>query len=296
MSEAFTGVVVGVDGGPSGQAATELAAETAVRYGQPLCLLHVMQLAPAVGMAAPYAHGVDEWRAASEELLTELADNLRREHPDLTVVTQVVAGNPSGTLIAASESARLLIVGCRGRGGFAELLLGSVSSQVAAHAKSPVIVVRPADAGERPHPGLPVVVGVDGSEISTAAVGFAFAEAATRRVPLVVQHVWWAPDYAAGDGQVDPVALEKQAATIVAEAVAGYADEYPQVAVETRLTHSADAEAEMIDTSAHASLVVVGSRGRGGFRGLLLGSVSQALVHHAECPVAIVRSVPPDRA
>ncbi|GAA1747282.1 universal stress protein [Luedemannella helvata] len=295
MSEAFTGVVVGVDGGPSGNAATELAADTAARYGEPLCLLHVLQLAPAVGMAAPYANHFDEWRAASEELLTALADGLREKYPELTVVTRVVVGNPSGTLIDASQSARLLVVGCRGRGGFAELLLGSVSSQVAAHAKCPVIVVRPADEQARPHPGLPVVVGVDGSALSAAAVGLAFAEADTRRVPLVVQHVWWAPDYAAGDGQIDPVALEAEATRIVAESVEGWSDKYPNVAVETRLTHSADAEAEMIETSTHASLVVVGSRGRGGFRGLLLGSVSQALVHHAECPVAIVRTVPPER-
>jgi nucleotide-binding universal stress UspA family protein len=157
-----------------------------------------------------------------------------------------------------------------------------------------VIVVRPAKPDKRPQPGLPVVVGVDGSPGSQAAVGYAYAEADTRNVPLVVQNVWWTPSY---DGltpppdawQVDPAALEEEAGRIVAEAVAGWAEKYPDVPVDTRLTHGADAEAELIESSAHASLVVVGSRGRGGFTGLLLGSVSQALVHHAECPVAIIR-------
>ncbi|GAA1816043.1 universal stress protein [Luedemannella flava] len=296
MSEAFTGVVVGVDGGPSGEAAIALAADTAARLGLPLCLLHALQPTRATGLI-PYAMNVDDWRASLTDMMTDIATEVRSDHPGLTVTTKVELGHPASALADASRTAHVVIVGCRGRGGFAGLLLGSVGAQLCAHAYGPVIVVRPADPDKRPHPGLPVVVGVDGSAVSEGAVGFAFAEAASRRVPLVVQHVWWAPAFdgiTPGDPwQVDPAELEAEAGRIVAEAVAGWSARYPDVAVETRLTHGADAEAELIETSAHASLVVVGSRGRGGFTGLLLGSVSQALTHHAECPVAIVRTVPP---
>ena len=138
-------------------------------------------------------------------------------------------------------------------------------------------------------PEGPVVVGVDGSPTSEAAVGFAYEAAATRGVPLVAVHTWW-------DLMVDPTfaplldwdALEADEREVLAERLAGWGEKYPDVHVQRLVMHDRPARA-LLAQAAGAQLVVVGTRGRGGVAGLLLGSVSHALLHHAPCPVAVVR-------
>jgi nucleotide-binding universal stress UspA family protein len=174
------------------------------------------------------------------------------------------------------------------------LLIGSVAVDLAAHASCPVVVVRgpePDYTAPRPEP---VVVGVDGSPTSEAAVAFAFEAAALQNVPLVAVHVWH-------DLLVDPTmaplldwdVVESDEREVLAERLAGWTAKYPDVPVRRLVACDRPGRA-LVDESGRAQLVVVGSRGRGGFRGMLLGSVSQALLHHAHCPVAVVRAVDAD--
>lgn len=290
MSSNYTGVVVGVDASSTSEATVRLAAEEAVRHRQPLHLLHVLQFPVATG-PVPFTVNIEAMAEGSRATLADLASQQRLLHPELEITTRVVIGSPVAELIEASRTARMVVVGCRGRGGFAALVLGSVSAQLAEHAHGPVVVVRPVDGDPQSRLTLPVLVGVDGSATSQAAVGFAFAEADARGVALIAQLVWWAPSYE-GLNTVDPwfdeEEVKQESARALAEGLAGWCEKFPDVTVENRLIQGVVPEAELVDASDHAGLVVVGSRGRGGFAGLLLGSVGQALIHHAACPVAIV--------
>jgi hypothetical protein len=156
----------------------------------PLHLLRVVQSPLATGLT-PYVINTGELLAAARADLDELAAEHRLRHPGVDVRVAVTFGSPSATLIEASRDADLVVVGCRGHGGFAELLLGSVSSQVAAHAHGPVLVARPAP--EHADATWPVMVGIDGSAATPATLEFAFAEASARCVPLIAAYVWWAP-------------------------------------------------------------------------------------------------------
>jgi nucleotide-binding universal stress UspA family protein len=233
--------------------------------------------------ATAYEAGV---RAARTVLATE-ADRVSGQYPSLSVQRVLTAGVPAGALVEESRTVGLVVLGARGRGGFTDLLTGSVATQVTAHAHCPVVVVRH-DA----QPEGPVLVGVDGSAHSTAALGFAFDHAAAHGRPLVALYAWRAlPPGNLGPVTVwhyDPDQAAQEAARLLAEQLAGWADKYPDLPVAQRAVLSFNPAETLIDASASASLVVVGCRGRGGFAGLLLGSVSRTLVHHAHAPLAVV--------
>ena len=172
--------------------------------------------------------------------------------------------------------------------------MGSVSVQVAAHAHCPVVVVHalPTPAPE----AAPVVVGVDGSDSSTDAIAYAYEQASSRGVGLTVVHAWWLgwPDYveitsASAVWAIDWRAVAQEEEAVVAESLAGWQEKYPDVTVRRHSVRQLPVEA-LVDESRKACLVVVGTRGRGGFAGLLLGSVSQGVMHRAHCPVAIVHT------
>jgi nucleotide-binding universal stress UspA family protein len=193
---------------------------------------------------------------------------------------------PIGNLPLSSQDYELIVVGDRGLSGFTGLLIGSVAVQLAAHATCPVFVARGSV-----DPAAHVLLGVDGSPANDPVVGFAFEEAALRCVPLVALHAWRHPA-STGPGDMlplayDPAEVEAEEARLLAEALAGWHDKYPDVTVHRELTHTGTRKA-LIQATQQAQLVVVGTRGRGGFTGLLLGSVSQAVLHHAACPVAVV--------
>jgi len=181
------------------------------------------------------------------------------------------------------------VVGARGHGAVTGLLLGSVSQHVSRHAPCPVVVVREqADPKARR-----IVVGVDGSPSGDNAIGFAFDAASRNEAPLVAIHAWHdvtasrvvGPSYAALANVAERIAAGER---LLAEALAGWAEKYPDVTV-TREAIPVHPARVLADATEHAALVVVGSRGRGEFTGLLLGSVSQAVLHHARCPVAVAR-------
>jgi nucleotide-binding universal stress UspA family protein len=285
-------VVVGVDGSASSLDAVDVAAREALLRGVPLRIVH------AFGHPSGHLSGAAPWSPADYGLEPmmhgELARAEERAHavaPGVDITRSVVAGDTVEILEFESRSAALTVVGDRGLSGFAGLLLGSTAVHLAAHGHGPLLVVR----GRR-DPAGPVLLAVDGSDSGRAAVDFAFAEAALRGAPLVALHVWNTWSERAYEGPGDPLTavvadaerLREAEQEVLDQALARRTAAYPQVAVERRLVRSRIRPA-LIDASREAQLVVVGARGRGGFTGLLLGSVSQALLHHADCPVAVVR-------
>ncbi|MFA1545887.1 universal stress protein [Actinomadura chokoriensis] len=272
------GVVVGYDGSGQSEEAVRWAAEEARLRGVPLTVVHAWEMFTAVG---PMAIPVADLRAAAEEVAAEGAKHAREETGDVHAV--LGRGVPATALLEAAAGAELVVVGSRGRGGFTDLVLGSTAVGLSAHASCPVVVVR-----ERRAAG-PVVVGVDGSAGSLEALGPAFDEARLRGAELVAL-VAWPPDAEPGPAPlVDAEGLREFAGERLARLVAPWREKYPDVPVRTEVVTGAPREV-LLGAAREARLLVVGSRGLGGFRGLLLGSVSHALLHHAACPVAVVHS------
>ncbi|MCF6523973.1 universal stress protein [Streptomyces sp. JJ36] len=285
-------VLVGVDGSSSALAAVETAAGEARMRGCGLRVVYAYSWPPTYlpPGPVPLAPVEDGLREAADRTLEEAATRARSAAPGVAVSHSVRTGPPRMVLEEESRDAGLVVVGSRGLGRVTGVLLGSTAVHLAAHARCPVLVVR-----EAPGEDDAVLVGVDGSPAGEHAVGFAFAEAALRGAGVLALHAWtpWSapvppPQDPAQPYASPPGALEAGEERLLAEALAGHRERYPDVAVEHRLVREGAREA-LIWASARAGLLVVGARGRGGFSGLLLGSVSQAVVHHAQCPVVVVR-------
>ena len=285
-------VIVGVDGSASGLAAAEVAAREAALRGAGLRVVHAflwpaMHVPVGASTIGPPDGGL---RNMADRFVAEAAERARAAAPEVEIDQVVVTGEPLTVLEAQSRGAELVVVGSRGMGGFVGLLVGSTAVHLASHGRCPVLVVR-----EQPAPDGPIVLGVDGSAAGRKAVDFAFEEAALRKAPLLALHTWtpWnaplpPPPDPSEPYANKPGALAEEEERLLSEALAGHRERHPDVAVEQRSVRGGARE-ELIEASRSAQLVVVGARGRGGFAGLLLGSVSQALLHHAHCPVAVVR-------
>lgn len=289
-------VVVGVDGSVESDAAVRWAAARVQHHGGRLRLVHAHpapMAVPAIPFFAadPASEGdLADYLRAGEAVL-KAARQVAGDRVDAAAVTtDLEPGGASAVLVDASTKADLVVVGSRGHGGFAGLLLGSVSSQLATHAHCPTVVVR----GQAPSDGA-VVVGVDGSEPSNAAVAFAFAEASRLGARLVAVHAWSVP---LPTGPAEAAAMlssgydreryEQAAQQVLAGALRPGRERYPDLPVEAR-TVEANAADALLAADERPAMVVVGSRGHGGFAGLLLGSTSQSVLHHASCPVAVIR-------
>lgn len=288
-------VVVGVDGSESALHAVRWAAEEASRRNAPLRLVHVSFLAP-VRHPRQIAPPPDYSAALLEQgrhWLDEALEAARRTVPGVEVVTDLRAGIVADTLIGESSSAQLLVLGSRGLGGFSSLLIGSVAIALSAHGHCPIVVIRSSTTDSAPVDSGPVVVGVDGSELSDAALTFAFEAAAARAVPLVVLHTWldvnMAGSWTALPWTIDWNWVQTEEEKSLAEHIAGWRDKYPNVEVRPTVVRDRPDRA-LLEHGAGAQLIVVGCRGRGALTGMGLGSVSQTLLHHAECPVAVVRA------
>lgn len=291
MPESFEGrVLVGFDGSPVASQALDWAATFCVKRSLPLYIMTAVQLpAPAVGDGSwfdPASEILDE--AASRELQEGLAQ-LRESHPDLQVDGFTVTDSPARVLIEASETAEVVVVGSRGRGEIAGLMLGSVSNAVAAHARGPVVVVPksvPADTDG------PIVVGVDAGDDGRLALRFAVQRAAEVGAPVTVVHAWGAMrSWAQSDTAHAELAaaVEKASYELLDHVVAEVTNDLPDVAV-TKVSKHGSPSGSLVEMSRNARLVVVGSRGRGGFKGLLLGSTSRGVLHGSEAPVAIIKA------
>ncbi|MFI2472858.1 universal stress protein [Nocardia xishanensis] len=277
-------VVAGVDGSEHSLIAVRWAAVYAAHHRAPLHLVH------AIGIPVDYGPGLagpvvdyEAFRQAGAEIVAaaaQVASAAAASTGAIEVSTAVVNSAPVPALRYRSESARLIVVGSRGLGAFRRTLLGSVSTALVRHADSPVAVIP--EAAEPISQG-PLVVGVDGSPCSVDAVDMAFEEASLRGVGLVAVHAW--SEFDRYESRAD---MQAEAEALLSENLAGYHDKYPDVHVERVVAE--DRPARLLLRAAEAAqLLIVGSHGRGGFAGMTLGSVGQAVLHGAECPLIVVR-------
>jgi len=289
-------VLAAVDGSPSSDRAVRWAAREAQRRRLPLRVIHVYTW-PVSG----YPPGLTVTAEVREALRDESLRIVRRavhiardEVPDVRVSSVSLCGATIPTLAAESGTAALVVSGSRDLGAVTGAVVGSVGVGLTVHSRCPVVVVR--GEGELPASG-PVVVGVDGSPASEAAVPFAFEAASLRGVPLVAVHVWSErfneAAYWEGYLTVDWSPHEERARVVLAERLAGWQEKFPDVEVK-RTVRRGDPARTLLRRAAGSQLLVVGTRGHGRLAGLALGSTSQALVQHAEIPVAVIRPHPAD--
>lgn len=288
-------VVVGVDFSKDNSAAVDAAAAQAERRGVPLELVHAVE--PTLSPRSAVVWTMDEIRQAAERDLSELAATVTRDHPGLEVRHRFLTQTPTAALVEASRRAPLVVLGSRGQGGFAQLLLGSVAWRVACRAHGPVLLVR---SGESAGAAGPVVVGVDGSTGSQAALEFALGEASLRGVDLVAVNVWGLlSPHGLGVGREAPAdadGWERQAEAegdrVLSEALAGAAESHPDVTVQRVVKHGFNVPVALLDVAAAkgADLVVVGARGSHAVADLVLGAVGVQLSHHADRSVAVVHA------
>jgi nucleotide-binding universal stress UspA family protein len=283
-------ILVGYDGSEEARAALGWALDEAACTDRPVQLLFALEWVNVGGWIGPGV-GPDPWpdeanRREIEAMLRSTAADATASHPGVSVRGEVFDGSAAVLLQERSARAALVVLGSRGHGGFAGLVAGSTAVAVTSHAHCPVVVVRVPAV-----PGRPVVVGVDGSEYSLLALGFAFDRAERRGVALRVIRAWTPPATPWRSPEVDLERINGTERTTMRELLAGWSDRYPGVNVTVDVLAGSPAAA-LVEATRTAQLAVVGSRGRGGFRGLLLGSVSQQLLQHGECPVAVVRELP----
>ncbi len=289
-------VVVAYDGSSASAAALTWAAREAGARSARLRVLFAADVGGAdSGGAAVLAQAAHEAGVQLAEEGASWATQVEGGPVEVAVETDVRLGSPTFALVQASQDADLLVVGNRGRGAVAGALLGSVAFSVTAQAACPVVVVR-GDTERRPGAEHPVVVGVDGSDAALASVAYAADAAVTAGAPLVVLAAWTPPEIlAAGYGAAhlpEMVRKAEEAARGAAESALAWARErHADLVGEARPVREKPAKA-LIAASGTAGLVVVGARGYGSIGGLFLGSVSHATIHRAQCPVAVVRSLP----
>ncbi len=289
------GIVVGVDGSAASASAVRWAAREAELRNLPLAVVSV--LAPVVQAGGPWPEVPvpEEYVRIQQAEATDVVDKAVRSAADgtaaaLQITGEVVLGPIVATLVNMSARADMMVVGCRGEDAVSRALLGSVSSGLVHHAHCPVAIIH---AEELPSERAPVVVGIDGSPTSELATAIAFDEASRRGVDLVALHAWsdmgpiefasanWAPI----EWRNIKVAEEE----VLSERLSGWNDQYPDVTVH-RVVVCDRPGPRLLERAGEAQLLVLGSHGRGGFPGMLLGSVCNAVVNSAQIPVIIARS------
>jgi nucleotide-binding universal stress UspA family protein len=289
------GIVVGVDGSAASASAVRWAAREAELRNLPLMVVSVLAPVVQAGGTWPEVPVPEEYVRLQRAEATEVVDKAVRSAADgtaaaLQITGEVVLGPIMATLVDMSTRADMMVVGCRGEDAVSRALLGSVSSGLVHHAHCPVAIIH---AEELPSLRAPVVVGIDGSPTSELATAIAFDEASRRGVDLVALHAWsdmgpiefasanWAPI----EWRNIKVAEEE----VLSERLSGWNDQYPDVTVH-RVVVCDRPGPRLLERAGEAQLLVLGSHGRGGFPGMLLGSVCNAVVNSAQIPVIIARS------
>lgn len=288
-------VVVAVDGSDAAKNAVRWAANTAAKRGVPLRLVSTYsmpQFLYAEGMVPPQEL-YDELTAETMEVIEKSRLVAEEVAPGLQIGYTIAEGAPIDMLLEISDEVTMIVMGSRGLGGLSSMVMGSVSAAVVSHAHCPVVVVREDNHVTETNKYGPVVVGVDGSEISQRATEFAFAEAQARGAKLLAIHTWMDMQVQASlaglaAAQREWTVVEKEQTALLQERLLPFVQRYPDVEVEMIITRDRPIRA-LVDASTDAQLLVVGSHGRGGFRGMLLGSTSRALLQSAPCPMVVVR-------
>jgi nucleotide-binding universal stress UspA family protein len=299
VSAPLAEIVIAVDGSTASDAAVRWATHEAMLRLVPLRLVHVVSAPTVTYAVAPVPVTMERWQkeqarqiiGAAAELVRQIAENAGRSVN--LAGTDIVDGPTITTLIDLSKDTGMIVVGSRGHGAFRRGLLGSVSTALVHHAQCPIAVIHDAPT---PRHDAPVVLGVDGSLVSERATGIAFEEAARRSVELIAVHAWsdttLIAAHAWGDSGLlaaaDWAAVSARAEALLAERMASWQSKYPGVAV--RRVVVCDRPAHFLaEESENAQVLVVGSHGRGGFAGMLLGSVSTKLAHTVRIPLIVAR-------
>ena len=282
------GIVVGVDGSAASDAAVCWAAREAAMRNVPLTLVHMLQTFVPTFPQIPTPSGVAEWQEDDGRKVLEqavkIAEDAVATDQQSSIASEVKSSPPVPTLVEMSKEAEMIVVGSNGRGAVGRVLLGSVSSGVVRSAKCPVAVIR-AEASYTPRSDrAPVLVGIDCTPASELALAVAFDEASFRGVELTALHAW--SDVAVY--QLPWVDWKDEAERSLAEYLSGWHEQYPDVEVHRVIALDHPGRA-LIEESESAQLVVVGSHGRGGLTGMLMGSVSNAVVHAVHTPVIVAR-------
>ena len=285
------GIIVGIDGSPESDAAVNWAAHDAAIRGLPLTVVHVESPAAATwSQAAVLEESPGEQQADGRSLLAHASAIARDAIADTAQVhitgELLSSSTPVPTLVEHSKDAELIVVGSRGRGALSRSILGSVSAGLIRHAHCPVALIRHVDP-DLPHPAQgPVLVGIDGAT-SDLATAIAFEEASLRNVDLIALHAWNDIDMNAIPGYDWSPTTAKEG-HLLDKALVSWQERYPDVSVHKQLVSDRAAHA-LVEASESAQLVVVGSHGSGAFAGMLLGSVSNAVVQAVQRPVIVAR-------
>jgi len=283
-------IVVGIDGSATSNAAIRWAAHEAGMHNVPLRLVHIAPAPSITNVMVPVPTEFEEWQVTQARQVvreaTELVAQVAAETgaPVRIADTDIYHATPVPTLIDLSKGADMIVVGSRGMGAFRRGLLGSISTGLLHHSHCPVAVIHD---GPTPPSHLPVVVGIDGSPASVEATATAFAHASRRGVDLVAVHAWSDDSLFAVPG-VDWAAVAVGEEEALAERLAGMSEDYPDVTVHRVVVRDQPAR-YLAEQAQSAQLLVVGSHGRGGFAGMLLGSVSTTLAHTVTTPMIVAR-------
>jgi nucleotide-binding universal stress UspA family protein len=283
------GIAVAVDGSPSSNVAVSWAAREAAMRNIPLTVVHAVATPTVTFPPVPYPESLvtnleDEGKRAIMHA-TKIAEDAMPADRKVAIGRELVYATPAAALLTLSDTAEMIVMGSHGRGSLARGLLGSVSSTVVRHANCPVAVVRDEELPDRRQ--APVLLGTDGSPASELATEIAFDEASRRGVDLVAIHAW--SDSALSEVfEIDWPSVEEETQRSLAESLAGWRERYPDVTVHRLIARDRPAQ-HLINKSETAQLVVVGSHGRGGLARMLLGSVSNAVLHSVKVPVIVAR-------
>jgi nucleotide-binding universal stress UspA family protein len=291
---AHPGIVVGVDGSPASTVAVQWAARDAELRKVPLTLVHVVRATAGTWLETP---SLPEWMRGQRERGRQVIDDALKivdescQRGPAQVHCEMPSANAVPALVDLSKNAELVVVGRHGTGTLRGRHMGSVTSGLVYHAHCPVAVIHDEARPNADVAQSPVLVGIDGSPESELATAIAFDEASRRKVGLVALHAW--SDVSVFDSAFDLPgprwpelkSIEDEA---LAERLAGWGERYPDMSVRRVIVRDEPA-LQLIDQSQWAQLVVVGSHGRGGFAGMLLGSISAAVVMLARVPVIVAR-------
>jgi nucleotide-binding universal stress UspA family protein len=283
------GIVVAVDGSPASTAAARWAAGEAAMRNIPLTVMHAVTTPTTTFPPVPYPESLvtnleDEGKKAILHAI-KVAEDAMSADRKVSIDKKLVYSAPAPALLEASDTAEMIVMGSSGRGLLARGLLGSVSSTVVRHANCPVAVIRDEELPDVRD--APVLLGTDGSPASELATEIAFDEASRRGVDLVAIHAW--SDAAVSEVfDIEWPVVEGEAQRSLAESLAGWEERYPDVTVHRFIARDRAAR-HLIDKSETAQLVVVGSHGRGGLTRMLLGSVSNAVLHSVRIPIIVAR-------
>ncbi|MFE6200813.1 universal stress protein [Streptomyces sp. NPDC057838] len=291
-------ITAGVDGTQESLAALGWAAREAVRRDRPLRVVHAWRFEPREALEAGIEGDADSQAEWVHSAVTEAVTTVTGRHPDLEVTTDVVEGPVVDTLIAAAAESELLVLGSRGHGPIVGFLLGSVGQQVIAGATRPVVLVRAGDQPSGEAAGREVVVGQQGApEDSADALRFAFETAAARGATVRVVRAWTLPPvfaYSPGSLKLldEAGGLEPYEKKALAAAVRPWRERFPEVPVEEHVEMGSAGQV-LLSVAGTAQLMIVGRRAHRTAVGARIGSVAHGVLHHADCPVAVVPHAAP---